>query len=169
MEVLPLLPDSKRIGILAVQVHDFIPQPSLLYRLFEIGQGGEEDVVITTVRRWEFFPSVNHQSTHLHTFPPKKPKPKRKKGRKEKKGCSNSLEMHGDHDIGPDQPDQLDALPRVHRHHEQRHGWPRDRGPAQVDEHEVDARVAFGDLGQLGHQEGVARDVDCEGSVEGGG
>ena len=80
----------------------------------------------------------------------------------------NSLKMHRHHHVRPYEPHQLDALPRVHRHHDERHDRPRERGPAQMDEHEVDARVALRDLGELGHQEGVAGDVDCEGGVEGG-
>ena len=77
--------------------------------------------------------------------------------------------MHRHHHLGPNQPYQLDPLLRIHSDHDQRHAGPRDRGPAQMDEHEVDARVAVGDLGQLGDHQGVAGDVDCEGRVEGGG
>ena len=81
----------------------------------------------------------------------------------------DSLKMHRHHHIRPDQPHQLNPLPRIHRHHDQRHAGAWDRGPAQMDEHEVDFRVTVGDLGQLGDQEGVAGDVDCEGGVEGRG
>ncbi len=43
----------------------------------------------------------------------------------------------------------------------------RDRGAAEVQEHEVQAaRVAGGDVGQFRDQEGVAGDVDAEGGGE---
>ena len=79
--------------------------------------------------------------------------------------------MDRNRQIRPDQPHQLDALRRVHGDHEQRHARTRDRGAAQVDEHEVDVRVALGDRGQLGHEEGVAGDVDAvtRSEVVGGG
>lgn len=77
--------------------------------------------------------------------------------------------MHRDRHIRPDEPDELDPLRRVHGDHEQGGARRRDRGAAQVHEHKVDVRVALGDLGQLGHEEGVAGDVDAEARVEGGG
>ena len=75
--------------------------------------------------------------------------------------------MHGDDHVGPHQPDQLDPLRRVHGDHEQGQARGRDRRAAQVHEHEVDVRVTLGDLPELGHEEGVAGDVDGEGRVEG--
>lgn len=75
--------------------------------------------------------------------------------------------MHRNDHIRPNQPDQLHPLLSVHRHHDQRHARARDRRPAQMNEHEIDGRVPFRDLGELGNQESVAGDVDVEGGVEG--
>lgn len=51
---------------------------------------------------------------------------------------------------------------RVHGDHEQGHRRRRDGRAAEVDEHEIDVlpRVAFGDFLELGHEKGVAGDVD---------
>lgn len=70
--------------------------------------------------------------------------------------------MHRNRHIRPHQPDQLDPLLRIHGHHEQGHARGGDGGAAEVDEHEVDGRVAEGDFAELGDQEGVAGDVDAE-------
>lgn len=40
------LPDLKQIRILPLQINDLISQPGLLHRLFEFGQGRQEDVVV---------------------------------------------------------------------------------------------------------------------------
>lgn len=98
----------------------------------------------------------NGQKAH----PPPTPK-------KTKKKENHSLIMHRNDHIRPDEPDELDPLLAIHRHHDQRHAWARDRGAAQVHEHEVDGGVALRDLGELGDEEGVAGDVDGEGGVEG--
>lgn len=74
--------------------------------------------------------------------------------------------MHRNRHLGRDQPDELDALPRIHGDHEQGHAGGGDGGAAEVDEHEVDVRVAFGDLEEVGDEEGVAGDVDAVGGVE---
>ena len=75
--------------------------------------------------------------------------------------------MHRTNHIGPNQPDQLNPLARIHRDHQQRHARTRDRRAAQMDEHEVDGGVLLRDFRELGDEEGVAGDVDCEGGVEG--
>lgn len=91
--------------------------------------------------------------------PPTPPPPKKEK--------THSLIMHRNDHIRPDEPDELDPLLAIHRHHDQRHARARDRGAAQMHEHEVDGGVALRDLGELGDEEGVAGDVDVEGGVEG--
>lgn len=75
--------------------------------------------------------------------------------------------MHRNDHVRPDQSHQLDPLLPIHRYHDQGYARARDRGAAQMHEHEVDGRVPFRDLGELGDQEGVAGDVDVEGGVEG--
>ena len=74
--------------------------------------------------------------------------------------------MHRHNHLRPNQPDQLNPLLRIHGDHDERHARPRDRGAAEVDEHEVDVGVALGDFRELGDEEGVAGDVDGEGRVE---
>ena len=57
---------------------------------------------------------------------------------------------------------QPEPLFRVHGDHEQGHRRRGDGRAAEVDEHEIDVlpRVALGDFLELGHEKGVAGDVD---------
>ena len=91
-----------------------------------------------------------------------RPKKKVQKRKEEK----NSLIMHRDRHIRPYQPHQLNPLLRIHRHHQQRQALARNGRAAQMHEHEIDMRVALRDLGQLGHEQGVAGDVDAVAGFE---
>lgn len=72
--------------------------------------------------------------------------------------------MDGDRQIRLHEPDEFDALFRIHRDHHEGQLLGRDRGSAEMDEHEVDRLVPlipFGDLFQIVDQQRVARLVDA--------
>ena len=72
--------------------------------------------------------------------------------------------MNRDRQIRSHQLHQPEPLLRIHGDHQQRDGWGRDGGAAEMDEHEVDvlACVAVGDLVEFGDEEGVPGDVDSD-------
>lgn len=71
--------------------------------------------------------------------------------------------MDGDRDIRLDKLQQLQALLRIHRHHQQRYVRRRDRRPAEMDQHQIDVLtlVPLRDLLQLVDHERVPGDVDA--------
>jgi len=69
--------------------------------------------------------------------------------------------MNRDSQIGFNHLHKLEALLSIHRHHQQRYARAGYCCAAQMHEHEIDVRVAFGDLLELWNKEGVTADVDA--------